>query len=257
LVAKGVKEIMLIAQDLTYYGIDLYKENRFNNLLTSLSDIRGLEWIRLHYAYPACFPVVILDVMAKRPNICNYIDMPIQHINNRILSLMQRGHTREGTINLLEKIREKLPEAALRTTLIVGFPGETEKEFEELVDFVHQFRFHRLGVFAYSHEEGTTAFKLQDNVPAIVKQKRLEKLMSVQESVSLKHNENMVGKTMKVLVDSTEGDYFIGRTEYDSPEVDNEVLIQAPEMDIILGRFYPVKIYKADCFDLYGTISQF
>jgi len=257
LVAKGVKEVMLIAQDLTYYGIDLYKENRFTKLLGSLSDIRGLEWIRMHYAYPAGFPTEVLNLIAERPNICNYIDMPIQHINNRILSLMQRGHTREGTVNLLEEIRKTIPNAALRTTLIVGFPGETEEEFQELLDFVEQFRFHRLGVFSYSHEDGTTAYKLDDNVPSEIKRQRLERLMELQQSISFQHNAEKVGQTLKVMIDRKEGDYFIGRTEYDSPEVDNEVLVNAPNADIRPGYFYPVKISKAEEFDLYGTVSQF
>lgn len=257
LTARGVKELMMIAQDLTYYGIDLYKENRFSQLLTSLSDIKGIDWIRLHYAYPAGFPMEILPLIAERPNICNYIDMPIQHINNRILSLMQRGHTREGTIRLLSGIRETIPDAALRTTLIVGFPGETDEEFEELIYFIKEFRFHRLGVFAYSHEDGTTAFKLDDNVPAEVKQQRLDKLMEVQQEVSLEYNQRQVGKTLQVMIDRKEGDYFIGRTEYDSPEVDNEVLVNAPDSDIKRGKIYPVLITKADYFDLYGTVSQF
>ena len=257
LVARGVKEVMLIAQDLTYYGIDLYKENRFSNLLQSLSNIRGLEWIRMHYAYPAGFPLNVLDLIAERSNICNYIDMPIQHINNRILSLMQRGHTREGTLQLLEKIKNTVPDTALRTTLIVGFPGETDEEFEELLEFVEKFRFHRLGVFTYSHEDGTTAFKLEDNVPAEVKQTRLERLMELQQSISYKHNEDLVGKTLKVIVDREENGFYIGRTEYDSPEVDNEVLIEATNTDIKTGQFYPVKISKADDFDLFGTVSQF
>ena len=256
LVARGVKEVMLIAQDLTYYGIDLYKENRFAKLLTSLSDIRGLEWIRLHYAYPAGFPLDVLDLIAERSNICSYIDMPIQHINNRILALMQRGHTQEGTLNLLNKIRHIIPDASLRTTLIVGFPGETDEEFNELLRFVEEFKFHRLGVFAYSHEDGTTAYKLKDTLPAEVKQQRLDRLMEVQQNISLRYNEEKVGKVLKVMIDRKEGDYYIGRSEYDSPEVDNEVIIDSPETDIKTGYFYPVKIHKADYFDLYGTISQ-
>lgn len=256
LVAKGIKEVMLIAQDLTYYGIDLYKKNMFTALLTSLSDIRGLEWIRLHYTYPAGFPEDIIPLIKNRPNICNYIDMPVQHINNRILSLMQRGHTKEGTIKLLEKIRNEIPEVAIRSTLIVGFPGETEEEFGELLDFVKEFKFNRLGVFMYSHEEGTTAFRLHDSVPEKVKQERMERLMEVQQSISLELNQAMVGKTIKVIVDRKENGFYIGRSESDSPEVDNEVLIESPESDIKIGRFYSVKITKSDFFDLYGTISK-
>lgn len=256
LVAKGVKEIILIAQDLTYYGIDLYGKNEFANLLESLTGIKGVEWIRLHYAYPAGFPIEILDVIKNRSNICNYIDMPIQHINNRILSLMQRGHTKEGTINLLDKIRIKLPEAALRTTLIVGFPGETDEEFNELVDFVREYKFDRLGVFTYSPEEGTKAFKLPDNVPEDVKQARLEQIMSVQQEVSLEKNTNRIGKVFKTMIDRKEGEYYIGRTEFDSPEVDNEMIIDPEGKELQIGKFYPVMVSKADFFDLFGKVSQ-
>jgi len=256
LVAKGVKEIILIAQDLTYYGIDLYGKNEFANLLESIAGIKGIEWIRLHYAYPAGFPIEILDVIKKRSNICNYIDMPIQHINNRILSLMQRGHTKEGTINLLDKIRTNLPEAALRTTLIVGFPGETDEEFNELVDFVREYKFDRLGVFTYSPEEGTKAFKLPDNVPEEVKQTRLEQIMSVQQEVSLEKNTNRIGKVFNTMIDRKEGEYYIGRTEFDSPEVDNEMIIDPEGKELQIGKFYPVMVSKADFFDLFGKVSQ-
>jgi ribosomal protein S12 methylthiotransferase len=256
LAARGVKELILIGQDLTYYGVDLYRENRFTSLLKNLSGIRGLEWIRLHYAYPAGFPLEVLDLIRETPNICRYIDMPIQHINNRILSLMQRGHTQEGTVRLLEQIREKLPDAALRTTLIVGFPGETDAEFKELLDFVDRFRFDRLGVFTYSHEEGTTAFKLQDSVPEHVKKERQEQIMALQQSVSYSLNQEKVGKTFKTVIDRQEGAYYVGRTQYDSPEVDNEVLIPASGNSLKTGRFYPVFIEKADDFDLYGKISH-
>ncbi len=256
LVAKGVKEVMLIAQDLTYYGIDLYKENRFAHLLNSLSGINGLEWIRLHYTYPAGFPEEIIPIIKENSNICNYIDMPIQHINNRILSLMQRGHTSEGTINLLRKIKNELPDVALRTTFIVGFPGETDEEFNELVKFVQEFEFDRVGVFTYSPEEGTTAFKLEDSVPEEVKQQRLEKLMEVQQSISLKLNTKKIGKTLKTIIDRKEGGYFIGRTEFDSPEVDNEVIIDASENKLQIGQFYPILINRVEDFDLYGTVSH-
>ncbi len=256
LIAKGVKELMLIGQDLTYYGIDLYKKNQFANLLESLSGFSALEWIRLHYAYPSGFPLEILPIIKDSSNICNYIDMPVQHINNRILSLMQRGHTKEGTIQLLEKIKKELPEAALRTTLIVGFPGETDNDFRELVDFVRNFKFDRLGVFTYSHEEGTTAYKLEDNIPEKVKQERLEELMNIQQSISLDLNSGKIGKTFKTVIDRKENEYFIGRTEFDSPEVDNEVLITGNEQELEIGKFYPVTIEKADYFDLYGVLSK-
>lgn len=256
LAIKGVKEMMLIAQDLTYYGIDLYRENRFAHLLESLAGLKAIEWIRLHYTYPAGFPMEIIPLIKQYDNICNYIDMPVQHINNRILSLMQRGHTQEGTTQLLEKIRTELPEAALRTTLIVGFPGETDQEFKELVKFVEHFQFDRLGVFTYSHEEGTTAYKLKDSVPEDVKQARLEEIMSVQQSISLNLNQQKVGKVFKTIIDRKENDHFIGRTEHDSPEVDNEVLIKSPDLELKRGEFYPVLIEQADFFDLYGRISQ-
>lgn len=256
LVAKGVKEVILIAQDLTYYGIDLYGKNEFTNLLQSLSGIKGIEWIRLHYAYPAGFPIEVLDVIKEKSNICNYIDMPIQHINNRILSLMQRGHTKEGTTNLLNNIRSVLPEAALRTTLIVGFPGETEEEFNELAEFVREYKFDRLGVFTYSPEEGTKAYKLPDNVPEDVKQARLEKIMAIQQEVSLEKNTSRVGKVFKTMIDRKEGDYYIGRTEYDSPEVDNEMIIDSEGEELRIGQFYPVIVSKADFFDLFGKVSQ-
>lgn len=255
LAAKGVKELMLIAQDLTYYGIDLYRENRFAPLLEALAGIKAIEWIRLHYTYPAGFPLGILPLIKEHSNICNYIDMPIQHINNRILSLMQRGHTREGTWQLLEKIRKDLPGVALRTTLIVGFPGETDEEFRELVEFVRNFKFERLGVFTYSHEEGTTAFKLKDSVPEKIKQQRLEELMNVQQEISYELNREKVGKTFKTIIDRKEGDHYIGRTEFDSPEVDNEVIIPAGNGHLMQGQFYPVFIEKADYFDLYGRFS--
>lgn len=256
LAAKGVKEVMLIAQDLTYYGIDLYRENRFAALLQSLAGIRALEWIRLHYTYPAGFPTEIIPLIRDHQNICNYIDMPIQHINNRILSLMQRGHSQEGTIKLLDEIKSALPDVALRTTLIVGFPGETDEEFKQLVAFVERFRFDRLGVFTYSPEEGTTAYKLKDSVPEHVKQERMEELMNVQQSISLDLNQQKVGKSFKTIIDRLENEYYIGRTEYDSPEVDNEVLIPAANLDLQIGSFYPVLIEKADFFDLYGRISH-
>lgn len=224
--------------------------------MNSLSEINGLEWIRLHYAYPAGYPDEILPIIKEKSNICNYIDIPIQHINNRILSLMQRAHSSTETIKLLEKIRKELPDAAIRTTLIVGFPGETDAEFEELVNFVREFKFERLGVFAYSPEEGTKAYKLEDNVPEEVKQQRLETIMSVQQEVSLSVNEKRIGKVYKTIIDRKEGEYFIGRTEFDSPEIDNEVLINANGQELSIGKFYLILISKADYFDLFGTLSQ-
>ncbi len=256
LVARGVKEIMLIAQDLTYYGIDLYKKNTFAELLHSLSEIHGLRWIRLHYAYPAGFPTEILTMIRDYPKICNYIDMPIQHINNRILSLMQRGHSREGTLKLLQEIRETIPDVTLRTTLIVGFPGETDEEFQELLQFVKEFKFDRLGVFTYSHEEGTTAYRLEDNIPEAVKQQRLDELMSAQQEISYELNQKKVGRVFNTIIDRKENGFYIGRMESDSPEVDNEVLIGSSESDIKIGAFYPVEITRADDFDLYGKVSQ-
>jgi ribosomal protein S12 methylthiotransferase len=257
LAAKGVKELILIAQDLTYYGIDLYKKNQFAFLLENLSEVKGIEWIRLHYAYPAGFPEDAIKVIRQKSNICKYIDMPVQHINNRILALMQRGHSREQTIQLLQKIRQEIPGVALRTTIIVGFPGETQEEFDELLDFISIYKFDRLGVFMYSPEEGTKAYKLPDNVPDEVKKERMEKIMDVQQSISLKLNIGKVDKVFQTIIDRQEGEYYIGRTEFDSPEIDNEVLISSNNKDLLIGSFYPVKVSKADYFDLFGTVSQF
>ncbi len=257
LVNKGVKEIILISQDLTYYGIDLYKKNNLASLLISLSEIGGLEWIRLHYTYPAGFPEEVLYLMNEKPNICNYIDIPVQHINNRILGLMQRGHSKAETMRLLEKIRKVIPDAALRTTLIIGFPGETQEEYQELVRFVKDFEFDRLGVFAYSPEEGTKAFKLKDDVPEQIKNDRIEQLMGIQQSLSLKLNKNRIGKTFKTLIDRKENEYYVGRTEYDSPEIDNEVLISSPEKPLQIGEFYSVEVSDAEYFDLFGKVSHF
>ena len=257
LAAKGVKELILIAQDLTYYGIDLYKKNQFAFLLENLSEIKGIEWIRLHYAYPAGFPEDAIEVISQKSNICKYIDMPVQHINNRILALMQRGHSREQTIQLLQKIRKEIPDVALRTTIIVGFPGETQEEFDELLDFINNYKFDRLGVFMYSPEEGTKAYKLPDNIPDEVKKERMEKIMDVQQSISLKLNLGKVDKVFKTIIDRREGEFYIGRTEFDSPEIDNEVLISSNNNDLLIGSFYQVKVSKADYFDLFGTVSQF
>jgi ribosomal protein S12 methylthiotransferase len=252
LVKNGSKEIMLIAQESTYYGIDLYGERKLKDLLESLSDVEGLEWIRLHYAYPSQFPEEILPVMAEKANICNYLDIPVQHISDNVLKLMRRGITRRKTYELLNTIREKVPGITLRTTLLVGHPGETESDFEELKQFISDFEFDRLGVFTYSHEENTHAHTLADDVPAEVKQRRAEELMELQESISLKKNKEKIGKTFKVLFDRKEGQYFVGRTEADSPEVDNEVLVDAKEHFVRLGDFANIVITEAESFDLFG-----
>ncbi len=255
LVAKGVKEIMLIAQDLTYYGIDIYRKKQLPYLLGELSKIENLRWIRLHYAYPAGFPEEILPIIKENGKICNYLDIPIQHINNRILSLMQRGHSRNDTIQLLERIKREVPGITLRSTVIVGFPGETRQEFDELIDFIKEFKFDRLGGFPYSPEEGTTAYRLKDNIPAKVKIERMEHLMEIQQSISLELNNARVGKTFQTIIDRKESEFYIGRTESDSPEVDNEVIIAQPNSELRIGNFYPVKIIKAEHFDLFGEIA--
>ena len=252
LVRNGTKEILLIAQDSTYYGLDIYKKRNLAELLNRLSDVEGLEWIRLHYAFPTGFPIDILDVMANKPNICNYLDIPLQHGSTEMLKIMRRGTTREKTERLLDTIREKVPGIAIRTTLIAGHPGETEKEFQEMMDFVEKSRFERLGVFPYSHEENTHAFKMKDDVPEEIKLQRAESVMELQESISDEINQQRVGKTLKVLIDRKEGGHFIGRTEYDSPEVDNEVLINAQDHYLRIGDFAQIKIDKASAFDLYG-----
>lgn len=256
LAKQGVKELILIAQDLTYYGIDLYGKNQFVNLLRELDKVPGIEWIRLHYAYPSGFPEEAIEVIKSSDKICNYIDMPIQHINNRILSLMQRGHSSSQTIKLLEKIRQSVPDISLRTTLIVGFPGETDSDFEELLSFIEDFKFDRLGVFSYSPEEGTKAFKLKDNVPARIKKQRLEKIMEAQQSVSFDLNQKKIGRIFKTVIDRKEGNFYIGRTQYDSPEIDNEVLISSSDHKLMIGEFYSVKVIKAEPFDLFGRVSQ-
>jgi ribosomal protein S12 methylthiotransferase len=225
LAKNGTKELILIAQDLTYYGLDLYSKRNLADLLRNLSDVDGIEWIRLQYAYPSGFPMDILDVMNERSNICNYLDMPLQHISDSMLSSMRRGITRQKTIDLVNSIRDKVPDIALRTTLICGYPGETEKDFEEMRDWVTETRFDRLGCFTYSHEEKTHAYELIDDVPEEVKQERVETIMGIQQEISFDINQDKVGRTYKVLIDKKEGNYLTGRTEYDSPEVDNEVLI--------------------------------
>ncbi|MFN5369991.1 MAG: 30S ribosomal protein S12 methylthiotransferase RimO [Bacteroidia bacterium] len=254
LAAQGTKELLLIAQDSTYYGLDLYKERRLAELMNRLADVNGIEWIRLHYAFPSGFPEDVLDVIRKRTSICNYLDMPLQHVSDKMLQSMRRGTTKAKTLQLVERIREKVPGIALRTTLITGYPGETEADHEEMLRWVEDTRFDRLGVFTYSHEENTHAFLLNDDVPDEVKQARAEAVMEVQQGVSAKLNQDKVGNTYKVLIDRKEGDYFIGRTEFDSPEVDNEVLIKAEKSTYLrIGDFAQIKIEKAEEFDLYGV----
>lgn len=252
LAKNGTKELILIAQDLTYYGLDLYGKRNLADLLRNLSDVDGIEWIRLQYAYPSGFPIDILDVMNERENICNYLDMPLQHITDNMLSSMRRGITQQKTIDLVNSIRDKVPDIALRTTLICGYPGETEKDFQEMKDWVTETRFERLGCFTYSHEEKTHAHQLNDDVPEEVKQERVDAIMGIQQQISFEKNQQKIGQTYKVLIDKKEGDYFIGRTEFDSPEVDNEVLIDASTDYANLGSFVKVKIDRAEDFDLYG-----
>jgi ribosomal protein S12 methylthiotransferase len=252
LAAKGTKELILIAQDLTYYGLDIYKKRDLANLVDQLSDVEGIEWIRLHYAFPAGFPMEVLDVMKNRSNVCNYLDMPLQHCTDNMLKAMRRGITRKRSDALIDEIRNKVPEITLRTTLISGFPGETEADFEEMKEWVAQKQFDRLGIFNYSHEENTHAYKLVDDVPDEVKQFRADEVMDIQSGISLDINQQKVGKTFKVLFDRVEGDYFVGRTEADSPEVDNEVLVPKENNYIRIGDFADIEITKAEIYDLYG-----
>jgi ribosomal protein S12 methylthiotransferase len=252
LVAAGVKEVMLIAQELTYYGLDTYKRRALADLLRALSDVEGLEWIRLHYAYPHKFPLDALDVMAERPNICRYLDMPLQHASDPVLARMKRQITRAQTEDLLAAVRERVPGITLRTTLLVGFPGETEAEFGELMDFVAAQRFERLGAFTYSHEEGTSGYALADDVPAEVKEDRAARLMALQEGISGELGEARVGSVERVLVDRIEGDWFVARSERDSPEVDNEILIDARRHFVRIGDFVEVRLTRADAFDAYA-----
>lgn len=251
---RGTKELMLIAQDLTYYGLDLYKERKLAELVDRLSDVEGIEWIRLHYAYPSGFPMDVLDVMARKSNVCNYLDIPLQHGANEVLKLMRRGITREKTEELVHQIREKVPGIAIRTTLIAGHPGEGQAEFDELCSFVERMKFERLGVFTYSHEENTHAFSLEDKLSQEEKEERAAIVMDIQQGVAFKKNSALVGTTQKVLIDRKEGEFFIGRTEFDSPEVDNEVLINAKETYLSIGDFYQTKITDASDFDLYGNV---
>lgn len=252
LARNGTKELLLIAQDLTYYGLDIYKKRELSELLKHLSDVEGIEWIRLHYAYPAGFPMDVLDVMAERDNICNYLDIPLQHGSDKVLKLMRRGITRAKTEALIDTIREKVPGIALRTTLIAGHPGEGEEDFEEMMRFVEKSRFERLGIFTYSHEEDTHSHSMKDDIPQEVKQARANQVMDLQERISLELNEGKIGKTFKVLIDRKEGGDFIGRTEFDSPEVDNEVIISAEKNYLRVGDFANILINDATEFDLFG-----
>ena len=253
LAANGTKELLLIAQDSTYYGLDIYKKRNLSELLNRLADVEGIDWIRLHYAFPSGFPEDILDTIAARENICNYIDMPLQSGSTKMLKLMRRGITREKTEVLVDKIRQKVPDIAIRTTLIAGHPGETQVEHEETLGFVEKMQFDRLGVFTYSHEEQTHAFSMEDNVPEEEKEARAQEIMALQEEISLKHNKALIGKTLKVLIDRKEGGYFVGRTEYDSPEVDNEVLLPASDF-VRIGDFVQAQINDATEFDLFGRV---
>lgn len=254
LVKGGTKEIILIAQDLTYYGLDIEKKRSLPDLLRRLSDVSGLEWIRLQYAYPSGFPMEILDVMAERSNICNYLDMPLQSGSDKVLKLMRRGITREKTEELISEIRQRVPDIALRTTLIAGHPGEADSDFEETLDFVCRMRFDRLGVFAYSHEDQTHSFSMTDDVIEEEKQRRVDDIMKAQEEISYELNQEKIGKEYRVLIDRKEGDYFVGRTEHDSPEVDNEVLIDRKRNNLPLGEFTRIKVRDAGEFDLYGEV---
>ncbi len=252
LVKNGVKEIILIAQELTYYGLDIYKKRKLAELLSILSDVDGLEWIRLHYAYPGNFPLDILGVINQKKNICNYLDIPLQHVSDRVLDRMKRQITKKEITSLLKIIKEKVPGIAIRTTMLVGFPGETEDDFVELLQFVEEQQFERMGVFTYSHEEGTSGYLMKDDVPEEEKKDRAARLMVLQEKISFQKNQNKIGKTFKVLIDRKESKYFIGRTEFDSVEVDNEVLINASNEYLRIGDFANIRITAAEEFDLFG-----
>jgi ribosomal protein S12 methylthiotransferase len=256
LAKNGTKELILIAQDLTYYGLDLYGKRNLDELLRRLSDVNGIEWIRLQYAYPSGFPMEILDVMNERENICKYMDMPLQHISDNMLKSMRRGITKQKTIDVVNEIRDKVPGIAMRTTLITGYPGETEQDFEEMQRWVEDTKFDRLGCFTYSHEEKTHAHQLVDDVPEDVKQQRADAIMEIQQGISFDKNQEKIGQTFKVLIDKKDGNYFVGRTEFDSPEVDNEVLIDASIDYATVGSFVNVQIDNAEDFDLYGHIVK-
>lgn len=255
LVAKGVREIMVIAQDTTYYGVDIYGERKLAELLERLCSIEKLEWIRLHYAYPTDFPDEVIEVMARQKKICRYLDIPFQHISDNQLTAMKRRHTKAEAVELIAKLRRAIPDIALRTTLLVGYPGETEADFAELMEFVRDTKFDRLGVFAYSEEEGTySATRLTDDVPEEVKQKRVDRIMRLQERVSLENNARRIGQTMRVIIDRKEGDFYIGRSEYDSPEVDQELVVDSAGKRLLRGHFYNVRITDAEDYDLYATL---
>ena len=254
LAAQGVKELMLIAQDLTYYGLDIYKKRALAELIDKLADVEGIEWIKLHYAFPNNFPMDVIEVMNRRENVCNYLDIPLQHGSTKMLKAMRRGITREKTEELIKDLRAKNPDIAIRTTLISGYPGETEEDFQEMYEFVEKSRFERLGIFTYSHEENTHAYNFEDDVPEEVKKERADQIMELQSGISYELNQERIGKTYKVLFDKVEGDYYIGRTEFDSPDVDNEVLVRKDEFHIRLGDFAMVEITKADHYDLYGKV---
>lgn len=252
LAAKGVKELILIAQDLTYYGLDLYKKRNLAELLQELIKVEGIEWIRLHYAFPTGFPMDVLDVMNASPKVCNYLDIPLQHISDSILKSMRRGTTKEKTTKLIQDFRKAVPEMTIRTTLIVGYPGETQEDYNTLKEWVTEMRFERLGCFTYSHEENTHAYNLVDDVPEEVKQERANEIMEIQSQISWELNQEKIGKVFKCVIDRKEGNYFVGRTEFDSPDVDNEVLIDATETYLKTGEFVTIKITEAADFDLYG-----
>lgn len=254
LAANGVKELILIAQDLTYYGLDLYKKRNLAELLEALVKVEGVEWIRLHYAFPTGFPMDVLDVMKREPKVCNYLDIPLQHISDSILKSMRRGTTKDKTTKLLQDFRAKVPEMTIRTTLIVGYPGETEEDFQTLKQWVQDMRFERLGCFTYSHEENTHAYNLEDDVPEEVKMERANQIMEIQSQISWELNQQKIGKEFKVVIDRKEGNYFVGRTEYDSPDVDNEVLIDATKTYVKTGEFATVKVIEAEDFDLYAEV---
>lgn len=256
LAAKGVKELMLIAQDLTYYGLDLYKKRNLAELLEKLAAVEGIEWIRLHYAYPSGFPMDVLEVMRSSGKICNYLDIPLQHGSSKILKAMRRGIDREKTEKLIAEVREKVPGIAIRTTLIVGYPGESEADFEEMLSWVERSRFDRLGVFTYSHEENTHAYNFEDDVPEDVKRERADKIMEMQSGISYELNQEKIGKTFRVLFDRVEGEFFVGRTEFDSPDVDNEVLVKKSDTYLRIGDFADIKITSADHYDLYGELAE-
>jgi ribosomal protein S12 methylthiotransferase len=256
LASMGVKELILIAQELTYYGLDIYKKRSLPQLLETLSEVNGIEWIRLHYAYPAQFPIEIAESIARLPKVCNYLDMPLQHAANRVLKAMKRNILREDMEDLIARIRAASPGIAIRTTMLVGFPGETEEDFQELCDFVQRMRFERLGVFTYSHEEQTSAHQLEDDVPEELKAERASILMDLQESISAELNQNRVGKNYRVLIDRKEGGFFVGRTEFDSPEVDNEVLIDASSNYLSIGDFAEVRIDRSEAFDLFASPAK-